>query len=175
MATETGIVSRAAEQIAWVTTTRSEACEACAARDSCHSLGGGKEMEVEALNPVHARSGDRVVIFFHTASLLKASFLIYVLPILGMLAGAVIGQRIALAHGWPESATSAAAAFAAFALVFALVRAAGNRMARQSAYKPKIIRIIGSADVTGQSSQIDPKPPQAPSSPVARPSEPMGA
>jgi len=152
MATETGTVSRVAEGIAWVTTTRSEACEACAARDSCHSLGGGKEMEVEALNPVHARIGDRVVIFFHTASLLKASFLIYVLPIVGMMVGAVIGQRIALEYGWPESAISALAAFAAFGAVFALVRAAGNRMAQKSAYRPKIIRVVGNSDVIGQSS-----------------------
>ena len=76
MATEKGIVLRTDSEAAWVKTVRSSACEGCTAKGSCHSMGGGNEMEVKALNTAGARAGDRIVLSFETASLLKATFLI---------------------------------------------------------------------------------------------------
>ena len=81
MATEEGIVFKlgdAGPGTAWVKTTRSSACAGCSSRDACHAEGGGKEMEVEAINTARARVGDRIVLNIKTSSLLKATFLLYV-------------------------------------------------------------------------------------------------
>ena len=53
-------------------------------------------MEVEAFNTADARVGDRIVLNIKTASLLKATFLLYVFPILAMIAGEVLGQTVAV-------------------------------------------------------------------------------
>ena len=142
MATEEGVVKQADNATAWVTTTRTAACESCGAKSSCHSLGGGKEMEVEALNPAGAQAGDRVVLGFDTSSLLKAAFLLYVFPVLCLVGGALIGTRLAPRLDIDASLAAAIFGFALFGLVIFYVRAKGNRLARQDRYRPKIIRII---------------------------------
>ena len=60
-------------------------------------MGGGNDMEVEAINEVQAQVGDHVILNFETASLLKATFFLYVFPIIFMFAGALTGQKMVLA------------------------------------------------------------------------------
>ena len=144
MATEEGVVIASGTNTARVMTTKSSACEACSARRSCHTLGGGNDMEVEVLNSVGARVDDRVVIYFETASLLKASFLLYFFPVLGMLAGALVGHHFALSRNWDPSLGAAVLGFLGLFLALAFVRIRGQKMATRNSYKPKIIRILGS-------------------------------
>ncbi len=142
MATEEGIVIAEGIQTAWVKTTRSSSCKACAARASCDMQENGKHMEVEAINLAGARTGDQVVLHVESGSLLKAAFLLYVFPIICMLAGAILGSQLAQYWQKPETALTAVASFGAFALSFGIVRFHGNRMARKAVYRPKIIRIV---------------------------------
>jgi sigma-E factor negative regulatory protein RseC len=69
-------------------------------------MGGGNQMEVKALNTAGARAGDRIVLSFETASLLKATFLIYVFPIILLIVGAAIGQMLASLIDFSPSALS---------------------------------------------------------------------
>jgi sigma-E factor negative regulatory protein RseC len=142
LATERGIVTRVTPTGAWVKTARTEACAHCEARGSCHTVAEGEEMEVETLNPAGAAVGDRVVLTFETGPFLKASFLLYVLPVLMMVVGGFAGQRLGPAVGLEESAAAAAGAFSFLAVTFAFVRARGNRLARTDPYRPKITRIL---------------------------------
>jgi sigma-E factor negative regulatory protein RseC len=142
MATEQGIVIRLGADSAWVKTTRTSACEACAAKSSCITLGGGKDMEVEAINEAGAKVGDTVKIGFKSSSLLKLSFLIYIFPIICMIAGAVIGQKFALSLSYDESALSAVFGLLFFGIAFLFIRAKGNRLAEKQEYRPKITRIL---------------------------------
>lgn len=159
MATETGIVIKTGPSGAHVRTVKSSACKACAARDGCHTLGGGKEMEAEAVNTVGAKVGDEVIISFENASLVKASFLVYIVPILGLIAGAVIGQEIAPDYGLNPSGLSAVIGFLFFFLVFMGVRQIGNRWANEEKYRPRVIRIKkrGSAVKDMQPANIEQK------------------
>ena len=50
MMTEEGVVNRTMGSKAWIVTSRSDMCESCSSHGACKVLGGGKEMEVEALN-----------------------------------------------------------------------------------------------------------------------------
>ena len=91
MATEEGIVTKIeSTATAWVKTTKSGACKSCSARSSCHSMGGSNEMEVEAINQAGAQVGQKVVLSFATSPLLKATFLLYVFPIIAMIVGAFL-------------------------------------------------------------------------------------
>ncbi len=140
LATEEGIVLKTGPETALVKTQKSSSCESCSSKDSCHSTGG-RDMEVEVINTANAKDGDQVVINFETSSLLKASFLLHIFPILCMIAGAVLGQEFAESRGMDLSLVSAAGAFLFFILSFIIVRLVGDRMAKKNEYKPKIIRV----------------------------------
>lgn len=145
MATEEGIVLKAWQSPApkaLVKTTRSSACESCSHGDSCSAAENKNEMEVLAVNTAHAEAGDRILLNIKTGPLLKATFLLYVFPILCMIAGAVIGQKIAISKGWDPSGLSALIAFAAFGIAFVVIKIRGAGMSKKSEYKPEIIRIL---------------------------------
>lgn len=145
MAIEQGIVIKMGSQTAgtaWVKTVRSSACESCASRDSCNPGGKDDEQEVEALNTVGAKVGDRIQLMVGTGAVLKAIFLLYLFPILCMLAGGALGDWIAPRLGLHHSVSSAIMALLLFALALVFVRMSGRRMARKEAYRPKIVRIL---------------------------------
>jgi sigma-E factor negative regulatory protein RseC len=141
LATEEGIVIGIDALTALVKTKKSESCEGCASRKSCNVMGGDNDMEVEAINDAQARVGDRVILNFETASLLKATFFLYVFPIIFMFAGALAGQRMAGAWNIDESVLSVVFGFIFFFVSIVIVKIKGNKMAGQDRYRPRIIRI----------------------------------
>ena len=145
MAIEQGIVIKMGSQgagTAWVKTVRSAACESCASRDSCNPDGKSNEQEVEAINKVGAKVGDQIQLMVGTGSVLKAMFLLYLFPILSMLAGGAIGDWVAPGLGLHPSIASAMMALLLFVIALFFVRMNGRRMARKEAYRPKIVRIL---------------------------------
>ncbi len=143
MASEEGVVIRVDASGTWVKTVRSGACESCSSKASCHSMGGGQEMEVAADNPIGARVGDRVVLRMATASLLKGSFLVYMFPILLLVAGAALGEWIARASGVESSVPSAVTGFGALVLGLFLMRTIARRLGEKAEYRPRISRVVG--------------------------------
>ena len=142
MATEHGVVLRTDSKAAWVKTTRSSACQGCTARNSCHTLGNNQEMEVKALNLVGARAGDRIVLSFETKSLLKATFLIYVFPIIFLVVSALFGQMLAPFISVNPSALSVLMGFSGFFAALLIMKTRANKMAAKNAYQPKITKIL---------------------------------
>jgi len=142
MATEKGIVTKIDSTTAWVKTKKTHACEACAARSSCNVMGGGKEMEVEAINYAGAKVGEKVVISFETSPLLKATFMLYVLPVLFLMAGAFIGNKMAPFFNFDASALSVITGFLFFGLIVIFVKSKGNKLAKKDEYRPKVIKIL---------------------------------
>ena len=142
MATEQGVVLRTDSEAAWVKTVRSSACKGCTARGSCHSPGGDDEMEVKALNTAGAKVGDRIVLSFETASLLKATFLIYVFPIILLIIGAALGQTLASLIEFSPTALSVLFGFTFFFTALFIIKVRANKMAKKNAYQPKITKIL---------------------------------
>lgn len=147
MASEEGVVIHVGTGgIAQVRTMRNSACKACSARNSCKP-GETEEMKVEVLNPLGAKPGDRVILTFDTVNLLKATFLLYILPIVGLLAGAIIGNH--LGGEWElttgaRSGLSALIGFMGLFITLLFVRRKGNQLGRQNQYRPRITRILRS-------------------------------
>jgi sigma-E factor negative regulatory protein RseC len=87
---ETGIVVSAAGELVKVQMSRGERCEGCHA---CHAVGSSL-MEVEAHNELGAKVGDVVEIYVEPAKLLGHSFILFIFPILMMIAGYFIVDYI---------------------------------------------------------------------------------
>jgi len=105
-------------------------------------LGGGKEMEVEALNTAQARPGDQVLLTLEDQSLLKLSFLVYMFPVLALILGAVLGQNVA--HFFPIDSEMSSFGLGAlfFALAFVLVKIKDRKLERTGETIPRVARII---------------------------------
>ena len=141
MAVEHGIVTEVAPGTAWVMTSRSASCEGCASKGSCMSKG--TDMIVKTLNAANAKVGDRVVVSIRTGAFLRATFLIYMFPVICLLVGALIGHALAGRLGLNPSSLSAVAGMGCLAAALVLVKRNAGRMAADDAYQPKIVRIIG--------------------------------
>jgi len=140
MATEKGIVIKIESGTAWVRTLPSEACSGCSSCGTCNAQR--EDAEVEVINEVGAQIGDRILIDIKTSAYLKATFLLYVFPIIGLTAGAMLGVQFAAHYAYDASACSAAFGFGAFFMTVFVVRIVGNRMGREQAYRPKIVKIL---------------------------------
>jgi sigma-E factor negative regulatory protein RseC len=143
VATEQGVVVRIDAAGAWVKTVRSEACDSCASKGACHTMGGGKEMEVAVLNPIGARVGDRVVIKLGTSPFLKATFLVYMFPVLLLVVGAAAGEWISRSAGLGSPLPSALLGFGSLAAGLVFMRIIARRLAEKAEYRPRITRVTG--------------------------------
>ncbi len=146
MATEEGIVTKVYSSTAWVKCTKSAACESCSAKGFCDTVGGGggsdDDVEVEAINAVGAKVDDRVTISFETSSLLKVSFLVYMVPVLFLILGVVIGDKIAAILNYDQSIFSMLTGFLFLFAAFFFVKTKGKELSKKDEYQPKIIRIL---------------------------------
>jgi sigma-E factor negative regulatory protein RseC len=145
VATEQGVVVRIDAAGTWVKTVRSGACDDCSSKGVCHTLGGGKETEVAAVNLIGARVGDRVVLKLETSSFLKATFLVYMFPILMLVVGAAAGEWISRSAGLGSPLPSAVLGFGFLAAGLLLMRIIAGRLAKKNEYRPRIYKVIGSA------------------------------
>lgn len=148
MATEEGIVIKLDEDSAWVRATKTGACDSCSARSSCHVMGGGREMEINAINGAGARVDDHVVLSFDTTSLLKAAFLLYIVPIVALMLGAMAGHILSMPLQLDPSIGSCVVAFLFFGLAVIFVKSKGNAMGKKREYQPQIIRILKSESLS---------------------------
>lgn len=87
---ETGTVISVSDNEAWVQTVRESACQACKARHGCGqkalaSLSSGQSRQIRVSNTLHARPGDQVTVAIDESALLKASLLVYALPLVLMV------------------------------------------------------------------------------------------
>ena len=143
MATQEGVVTKVDSSTAWVKCTKSAACESCKAKGFCDTMGGSDDdVEVEAINAAKAKVDDRVTISFETSSLLKVSFLVYMVPVLLLILGVVIGDKIAPIFNYDRSIFSMLVGLLFLLAAFFFVKTKGKELSKKDAYKPKIIRIL---------------------------------
>ena len=149
MSCEEGIVTRIAEDRAWVRVTRTSMCETCKVKVSCATVNG--ETEAESLNAAGASVGDRVIISINTRSLLRSASLFYLVPPSCLLAGALAGRS--LSRRWdmdPESASVILAA-ACFIIALIVVICIGILMKKKATQLPVITKIVSAVPREGSS------------------------
>ena len=141
MAMEEGVIIKVSGATAVLRTRQKTSCESCSERKHCHTSGNAKEMEVEALNTVNAKVGDRVVVSFDSGRLYLLAFFLYVFPIILMIIGALTGERVAAATGGDPSVYSALFGFGFFFISMGIVKWKDHQARKTGKYRPEIIRI----------------------------------
>ncbi len=128
---QTGKVVAASGGKATVRITRTDACGKC---DACFRLGGNTA-DVDIDNPLNAQPGDTVAIELHGGSVLKASVLMYGIPLIGLFAGLLIGSLVSELFAAILGVLCAAGTYFIF-------RALEPKLSRMSTFKPRMIEIL---------------------------------
>ncbi|WP_207062589.1 SoxR reducing system RseC family protein [Motiliproteus sp. SC1-56] len=143
MLEEKGRVLRLSREGVWVETVRQSSCVSCSARKGCGQrllaeLGQGQRFEVLAENPrnLNLSAGDGVVLGLAENSLLAASAMVYLVPILAMVLCSVLASQAGLA----EPAVIGLGVLG-LALGFGGARVYGKRKATGCQLHPEILRI----------------------------------
>lgn len=139
---EVGVVKSVQGRFAIVSVPKKQGvCEHCTA-GSCHI--SGEESEMEALNDAGAVEGQKVRVALRSYSYLKGSAIIYGLPVLCLIIGAILGKEF-LPPLFPRSdpnMLSAAGGFGLFFISFAAVWAWSRKAEKKLEYKPVIEEIL---------------------------------
>lgn len=106
MIEEQGRVVAVEPGVVWVETLRKSTCSACSANAACgqglmERLGVGRQRGyVRALSSLNLAVGDAVVIGVREELLVRSSLLVYLLPLLGLLAAAVAADSLGFSEPW---------------------------------------------------------------------------
>lgn len=143
MAEEQGVVLRVTED-GWadVLTERSDACQGCGASHCCAGSGNEKKMVTRALNRAGAEPCDRVSLKLETGTLMKGATVLYLIPIMGFLVGAVVGAVIHESVPLSETKSEILFAFGGLGLSFLLASYLSRWLSRKGALTPVISRVI---------------------------------
>lgn len=145
MLTETGRVVGLEADGLWVETIRRSTCGACAAQKGCgHGLlnrvSDGKRGYIRVLPGeraiAHYKIGDEVAISIPEEVILRGSFIAYMLPLAGMLGGAVAAANLLPGN---QDAIAVLGAATGIALGFALVRLHAARHRRDPRFQPVLL------------------------------------
>lgn len=155
MAEQIGIIINNLEDgSAVVVSDRKGACSGCHSGDGCRScLSGaaGNKIESRAANPIHARKGDLVRLRVKSSDIYKGAFILYLVPVIGLIAGAMLAAGGAARYGWPESVAAVLAGLVGLALGVAVVIAFDRSQSVRRRMTPTIIEVVHDAsDFTSQ-------------------------
>lgn len=130
--------------MAQVVTDRKNACSGCSSSNNCHSCLSSSKMMTEALNNAGARKGDIVDITLRSGVVLKGAAIMYLIPIAGLLIGALISVNLKGIIGIEETTMAIIFGIAGLCLGFSLVAFISKRMSAKNQLTPIITHIIKS-------------------------------
>jgi len=125
-------------------------CAHCASADSCLSSADSGSKLVEAANPLGARAGQTVRLSISSRVFLKSSFVVYIVPLIALIVGAVLGQFTAtwLDNGIDPNLLAAILGCAFLVGAFLVIRV-GSRALRSEGYMPTITAIESAETTVG--------------------------
>ncbi len=141
MIEEEGIVAEVAGDIAKVAITKKSACENCSASGVCHP---GEQEYMEAANPLGAKKGQKVKVMLAPQVYLKASIILYGIPMAVFVAAAIAGKNLGLRYGTESSSDLWAfvAGMACMVVSFLFIRMYNKKVEKTEEYKPVIVEIL---------------------------------
>lgn len=141
MIEEEGIVAEVEGDSAKVAILKKSACESCAASGVCHP--GDQEL-MEAANPLGAKKGQKVKVVIAPQVYLKASIILYGIPMAVFIAAAIIGKNLAVQFGTEANSDLWAfiAGMACLLISFVFIRAYNKKVEKSQQYKPVIVEIL---------------------------------
>lgn len=147
MLEEDGIVVSISKGMAEVAVTPQSACGSCAARGGCGTslvatLFPARSSRFKVRNPLGARAGEEVIIGLHESALSSASLILYLIPIAGLVFGAMTGIYLS-GHVFHSSSEllSILLGFAGVGAGLVLVKYLVQHRGSSERYQAEIIRI----------------------------------
>lgn len=77
---------------AQVVVDRGDACNNCEASRFCHAIADCSKIKTRVINQADASLGDLVTIELNSKTVIKSAFVLYLVPVIGLLAGAITGN-----------------------------------------------------------------------------------
>ncbi|PLW68010.1 SoxR reducing system RseC family protein [Pseudohalioglobus lutimaris] len=147
MLLETGRVVAIEPDGIWVETIRKTTCGSCAAQKGCghgllNSISSGRRSLIRALpgelDPAECRVDDEVQISIPDEVILRGSFIVYIVPLVFMMLGTIIGSESA----GNADLGGALGAAAGFIVGFSLVRVHAWRHRDDRSLQPTLVDIL---------------------------------
>ena len=128
----------------WVETQRKSVCGSCSAQKGCGTASlekvlGKRRTQVMVLSQIAVNPGDDVMIGIQESALLRGSFVLYGIPLLLMLLGAVIAEAMILSRTELPVVMGALSGLLAGLFYVALF---SRKTQLDPRYQPVILRII---------------------------------
>lgn len=149
MIEEQAVVISCEGEFAWVETQRKTVCGQCAVSKGCGTsvlaqVLGNRRTRVRAINPKGAQAGDTVVIGLEEGAFLRGSIAVYLLPLLTLFLGGLLGEvvagRLAPGQEWPVLI----GALGGGVLGMMWLRRFSQRIMQDSRYQPVILSLVPS-------------------------------
>lgn len=146
MIEETAHVVATEGEDAWVETERRSSCGSCSAKGcgtgALSKILGTRVQRLKVRNPIDAKAGDTVVLGIEEGVLIQGSVMVYILPLLLMLGGGLLGE--ALAPQWGSDPEGLSLFFGVLGLVagFLWLRRYNRRVANNPRYSAVILRKV---------------------------------
>lgn len=153
MIEETAVITAREGEFAQVETQRSTACGACAVKSGCGTsllgkLWGNRRASIRVLNPIGAAPGEKVIIGLQESALTRASFALYMVPLLSLILSAILGQWLATWFNF--SATEPASLLCGLLGLMAglrWLRSYSARVRHDKRHQAVILRRAGTAEI----------------------------
>ena len=136
---EVGRIIELSGKKAKVSLPRKEGCASCG---KCAFAAGGKNMLLEAENDAGGRPGDKVEVNIPSRDPLQASLLIFGLPLLALLVGAIVGYWIFQSFGADPNLGAILFSAVGLVSVFLWVRSRERKRSSTSNGRVAVIRVI---------------------------------
>jgi sigma-E factor negative regulatory protein RseC len=144
MIEEVATVTWSGQGLARVEAARNSACAQCSSRSNCSQgvlsqWSRGRSVEIEVLNPdnLPLAPGQQVLIGLDEGGLMRASLLLYLVPLLLLVAGALVASML----GAGEAIQMLTAALMLL-VGFVAVRFLTRNTAELSRYQPVLLKIL---------------------------------
>lgn len=145
MIEEHGRVLTVHDGYVWVETQRRSSCDKCSVNAGCGTsvlsrVLGQRRTRVRALDTLGAKAGEEVVVGVEDAMLLRSSLAAYLVPLLGLLLGAMCGRGLAATFAVSQEGGSILCALAGLAAGIVWLSYHSRRTAHDSRYQPVVLR-----------------------------------
>lgn len=144
MLEEEGRVTGVEGIYAYVAARPGSSCDGCSQKAACHVLGGSGDMIIKAINEARAMVGDSVIVAVSSKSFLKASAVIYLLPVAALIFGGLLGRSLAphLDINIKAETVSAIFGFSSLAVSFIAVKFLSSWIGENRKDQARIIKVL---------------------------------
>lgn len=141
-----GLVTEVEGAYAKVIMQRHTSCSSC---NACKMGHENHKVEIRGLNNAKAKVGQWVSVDMDNHDVLMAAFIVYVIPLIALIAGIMISNAILSSTGIGnyQDLVSAAIGFIAMAITFLIIRTKEKNFSISKRYLPVITEVV---DITEQ-------------------------